>query len=249
MSSSTGKLRFQAGFTLIELFAVLAIIGFFITVVISGQSLVKAAKLRTVTLELEAYKEAVHVFRKIYHSWPGDMVDAYDYWGADCASSASACNGDGDDLIQAYGSGEEQYMAWKHLLLAKLIEAPSFSGVDSPLVLGESIPASEVDEAGYWLTRSDTIYGKRDNVLGLGSIGSSRDKFGSALSAEEAEAIDIKIDDGHPDKGDLFIGRGYGESSGKCVDKSLSSNPPITLRQRDQNPTCALYFWLTDIDS
>lgn len=249
MSSHARKMRSEGGFTLVELFAVLAIIGFFITVVISGQSLVKAAKLRTVTLEMEKYKEAVHIFRKIYHSWPGDMEDAFTYWGTDCAATSSACDGDGDEQILASGSGEEQYMAWKHLLLAKLIEAPSFSGVDTPLVIGESIPRSEVEDAGYWLTRSDTIYGKRDNVLGLGSISSSRDKFGGAVTAEEAEAIDLKIDDAHPDKGDLFIGRDWDGSSGECVDKTVSSSPPVVLIHRDQNPTCALYFWLTDIDS
>lgn len=120
---------------------------------------------------------------------------------------------------------------------------------DSPFVMGESIPESIVDNAGYWLLRSDVIYGKQDNVIGVGSASSSVDKLGGALSAADAEMIDKKIDDGFSATGQLYIGRGYDEGSNRCTNKAVTSSPPVELLQRDQNPTCALYFWLTDIDS
>jgi len=237
----------EKAFSLIELAAVITIVGFLIAVIVTGKSLMNAATIHSVASNMERYKESVLVFEKIYKSLPGDMSDAYEYWGADCAVSAVKCNGNGDELVAPATNGDvvEQFMAWKHLSLAELISDRIYSGDDSGgIILGETIPLSEFDNAGYWFVNSTSVYGKNGLVFGLGSVGSDLDRFGGAIVPADAERIDYKIDDGKADDGNLYVSRGIPGVGSICTTKAPSESAPSSFINHDKTKSCALYYWM-----
>ncbi|MFN7611184.1 MAG: type II secretion system protein, partial [bacterium] len=61
----------RAGFSLIELAIVLVILGLLVGGIMSGQSLIRAAELRSVTSDLSRYESAVYTFRDKYSDLPG----------------------------------------------------------------------------------------------------------------------------------------------------------------------------------
>lgn len=116
------------GFTLLELAIVIVIIGLIVAGISAGQSLVSAAKARSVISESEQYKLAFNNFRLQYghNSFPGDFDQANSYWpGCGVGAAEADCNGDGDSLISRSSTADdsEQLRAWQHLSLAGLITA------------------------------------------------------------------------------------------------------------------------------
>lgn len=99
------------GFSLVELSIVLVILGLLTGGILAGQSLIRAAELRSVITTTDRYQAAVYSFRDKYFALPGDMRNATSFWG-DQATGPSACadagitdgtpgtcNGNGDGLI------------------------------------------------------------------------------------------------------------------------------------------------------
>jgi len=238
-------------FSLIELAAVLTIVGFLIAVIVTGKSLINAATIYTVVSNFERYKESVLVFEKIHKSLPGDIPDAFEYWGLNCAVSDVKCNGNGDELVSSVTNGDvvEQYMAWKHLSLSGLISDRVYTGDDSGgVVIGTTLPLSKIDNAGYWFVNSNNVYGKNALVFGLGSVGSESNRFGGAIIPSDAERIDAKIDDGKADSGDLFVSRGIPGTSNTCTTKAATESAPSVFIHNDNTKSCALYYWMPSVN-
>lgn len=62
------------GFTLLEISIVLVVIGFILGVVLFGQDIIRAARVRSVITQLERYNAAVNVFKDRYaNNIPGDI--------------------------------------------------------------------------------------------------------------------------------------------------------------------------------
>ena len=72
----------KKAFSLVELSIVLVILGLLVGGILTGQSLIRAAELRSVTTEFSQYQTAVMTFRDKYFAIPGDMKNARDFWGA-----------------------------------------------------------------------------------------------------------------------------------------------------------------------
>jgi len=118
----------NTGFTLIELSIVLVIISLIVGGVIGGKALIHQARLKNVITEVNTLKVAVNSFNLQYDALPGDMRDAWDYFGDGISSYAgpcwfngtgsAGCNGTGDQKILG---GDERNKALKHLGLAELI--------------------------------------------------------------------------------------------------------------------------------
>lgn len=89
----------------------LVILGLLVGGVLSGQSLIRAAELRSVAADHARFLTATYAFRDTYFALPGDMNNATSFWGiaggtgsdAACKSTVSTdartCNGDGDGKI------------------------------------------------------------------------------------------------------------------------------------------------------
>ncbi len=162
----------SSGFTLVELSVVLVIIGLIIGGVLVGKDLIYGSKLRSTISNIEKIKSAVYTFRNKYGGLPGDLSDAYQYWGSACGPNGSngtntiivtagsgivdsnACNGNNNGYIEFYSDRfGEDVKFWQHLSLAGLIEgkylgyrsAGGSTGLNTP---GSIIPAG-MDNTAY----------------------------------------------------------------------------------------------------
>ena len=72
----------KQGFSLVELSIVLVILGLLTGGILTGQSLIRAAELRSVTTEFQKYQTAMMTFRDRYMALPGDMRNATAFLGS-----------------------------------------------------------------------------------------------------------------------------------------------------------------------
>lgn len=214
-------------FSLVELSIVLVILGLLVGGILSGQSLIRAAELRSIPADLARYQTAMHTFRDKYFSLPGDMPNATQFWGiaggtgsdnacySVASTSAATCNGNGNGAVD-YVSGAayfaEMHRFWQHLANAGLIEG-RYTGQDGYSALGTKTPRSRISNAGYEVltTIMGSWFGESfstasDGLLMLfGTIPTNDTTRGVAIRPQEAWNIDTKIDDGKPDNGKLQI--------------------------------------------
>jgi prepilin-type N-terminal cleavage/methylation domain-containing protein len=79
------KYNSKSAFTLVELAIVIVVLGILIGGVLTGQSIIESAKKREVITGFTQLRTGLNAFKLEFDAIPGDMEDAYDYWGADCA--------------------------------------------------------------------------------------------------------------------------------------------------------------------
>jgi prepilin-type N-terminal cleavage/methylation domain-containing protein len=186
----------KLGFSLVELSIVLVILGLLTGGILAGQSLIRAAELRSVTSDTARYQTAFFTFRDKYFALPGDMRNAVKFWGAPAAAplttdgmnaacrdllasgvGTQTCNGDGDGTV-SFDSTEhyESYRAWQHLANAGLIEG-SYTGVTAGAVpnsfgpsLGVNLPRGKMSNTGF-TARAYPVANAADPSYFAGSYG------------------------------------------------------------------------------
>ena len=114
--------KIYSGFTLIELSIVLVIISLIVGGIIGGKSLIRAGNQIQLVGEYNMYKVAINNFVLQYDARPGELLNAFDYFGADCGIDANngapdECNGDSNGSLGPGGG----IHAWRHLSFAGLI--------------------------------------------------------------------------------------------------------------------------------
>jgi len=209
------SLQSQQGVSLAELAVVVTIIGLLTGVVVAGAKIQKASELQSIIKDIGSFQVAVESFDYKYSALPGDMADAYDYWGATCDATNTNCNGNGNDAISigSGGSDSESYRAWQHLLLAGFIEG-GYTGTATGTQgdIGINIPASKRTPAGYtlaWDPFAEALSNKyfaatHKNYFILGGFAASDWAWTSILTPTEAYTIDKKMDDGKPYDGKVY---------------------------------------------
>jgi prepilin-type N-terminal cleavage/methylation domain-containing protein len=221
----------EKGFTLVELSIVIVIIGLIVAAVSAGQSLVRQAKIKSITTDKDVYFSAIRAFELEYGALPGDIANAKTFWPA-----LSYTGGDGDKKI--IGQTEGAY-AWQQLQLAGLINNGSYNGV----YVNAEVPGINVGKASFsidtgfllfafginlnwWGYSNAAVYGLYyPVVMGFGKV-SLADGYNvpyAALLAGEAYAIDNKFDDGLPNKGEIFADNGYDTGVSTCTNAGTSS--------------------------
>ncbi|MFM9889370.1 MAG: type II secretion system protein [Rickettsiales bacterium] len=220
----------RLAFSLVELSIVLVILGLLTGGILAGQSLIRAAELRSITTQINLYTTAAQTFRDKYFAIPGDMNNATAFWGTDnvgCPNgggSTGTCNGDGNGQIGLIASGCEAQEFWRQLARAGLIEGSytpltASACYDLP-VLGTNIPKTKLSNVGFGIAYTANIVSNAggsfpSNFLYTGSYGNAFYIGGNNISGvnylqmvpafkvEEAWNIDTKMDDGRPDLGSV----------------------------------------------
>lgn len=254
----------QKGFSLVELSIVLVILGLLVGGIMTGQNLIRAAELRSVTGEFNEYKTAVNIFQDKYFALPGDMPNAVAFWGrADdgtftdqCAdpendegSGTETCNGDGNGFINS----NEMFRFWEHLANAGLING-TFSGVAGPdrpqqHIAGENCPAAKLGGTSGWTAENRTNSGQTwmfenmefGNTFQFGGC-NGWECLSPNLTPEEAWNLDTKMDDGKPGTG--FIVTRSDETSGhpNCVEGGHTEADTAIYELDFDGDGCGLYF-------
>ena len=153
-------MKTQSAFTLVELSIVLVILGLLVGGVLTGQSLIRSAELRAITTERDKFTTALYAFQDKYMALPGDMPNAFAYWGslgkAGCATDDltvdTGCNGDGNGQI-GINSGDvnEPSKSWMHLSLSGLIEG-AYDGTSANYPNLPNAPKSKLPNSLWALT-------------------------------------------------------------------------------------------------
>ncbi|PZP84903.1 MAG: hypothetical protein DI582_07515 [Azospirillum brasilense] len=183
------------GFSLVELSIVLVILGLLTGGILGGQSLIRAAEIRSIGVDFNRFSTATYTFRDKYMGLPGDITNATQFWGAahatpaTCRTTASTtqatCDGDGNGNLTTTGGAtnltHEMHRYWQHLANAGLIEGTytgvgannptsqdgSLPGVNSPrLRVGQSVFQARYE--GSLFSRTDVYDGNYDHVYFFG---------------------------------------------------------------------------------
>lgn len=246
-------------FSLVELSIVLVILGLLTGGILSGQSLIRAAELRSVISEYQRHAVAVHTFRDKYFALPGDFKDATKFWGKDgvacpadtgAVMGAGTCNGNGDGLINLAATASttgEVFQGWKQLALAGLVEG-SYTGLAGPLStrdydFGVNSPASKLPNAGWALGYLNNVAGGTSYAFAYDyrnsmTIGADNGEHADepVLTPEEAWNIDNKMDDGKPAYGSIHAI--FPSCTGRVNTFDFSANYAVS----NKNTYCALIF-------
>lgn len=198
--------KYQKGFTLIELSIVLVILGVIVGGVLTGQTLIKSAEMNSFISDIERFKSAFARFQTQYEQLPGDMDNAYDYWGSDCGDSAANCNGDGDAVASA--EDNEGIVFWNHLYVSGLLDDYSQQITDpgENCTFGKNIPYTAIDGVSM-IPHTDLLEAKSLSISNVdqlfvfslvyeGSDSTDCVEGNDVFSAEQLYTIDKKIDDG-----------------------------------------------------
>lgn len=222
---SPRKISHQGGFSLLEMSVVITVVGLLVGGVTAGLSLIRQAELQAVLAESKKYISATNSFQELYGFYPGDMPNASSLWidPVDCKDEKApdGCNGSGNQKIgevtisltnAAATTGNavevaEIYRAWQHLSLAELITG-HYSGVGAGTSNMEATPQNSpasVREGGlYYLTWLKLETGqKASQRLCLGAQITDDLAKASILSTREIWAMDDKVDDANPVRGNI----------------------------------------------
>lgn len=251
MNMRTSK---QRGFTLVELAIVLIVISLVVGGIVAGRTLVRNAELRSITSESENLIRATKQFVDKYQAMPGDFYKASSYW-------SGVSDGDGTGFIECgFISGlEEEFFAWSHLSAAKFIEGSFTGATGSPAVSdripGTNIPASSASGAGWGMvyigkTLADNMSTSNVHyivnnepplhVLWFGgrSTSGASNEMTAVLTAEEAEQIDIKLDNGIPGTGKIMAQYNVDVGPSSCATDNGGAAYNVSTTGR----ICALIF-------
>ncbi len=215
----------KQAFSLVELSIVLVILGLLTGGILAGQSLIRAAELRSVTTDIQKYSTALMSFRDKYMALPGDMQNAQSFWGvahatpATCATTASTtaltCNGDGNGQLLFATGANEMFRAWQHMANAGLIEG-TYTGTEGTAAAGyHAIPGVNspriklsnggvgIFYLGSIISQTNNFDGNYGNVFVYGATHPSQMPANPLFKPEEAWNIDTKLDDGKPGFGTI----------------------------------------------
>jgi prepilin-type N-terminal cleavage/methylation domain-containing protein len=210
----------QKAFTLIELSIVMVIIGLLLGGVLVGQDLIRAAEVRAQISQIEKYNTAVNTFRGKYGAIPGDMnvVAASQFGFANAGCTGTAGQRDGNGLVDGNGGagsllqgGGETGLFWGDMSNVGLTQyvdgtfnAATCTSTPSPQAtqINLYVPAAKVGSSNYvYVYETNSI-----NYYGLSNASAFTTGYlttGPAISAQQAYAIDQKMDDGLPASGNV----------------------------------------------
>ncbi len=212
MSSSktfSFKKNTRKAFTLIELSIVLIIIGLLIVAITSGSSLIRNAKLRSITNEAKQYQVAVNSFYMKFDEYPGDFnqqLPAVSSITAAAGAKEDIAIGHNNDIIEWVSHNgtspvNEGSNAWLQLVASAILPSDITANMNVTEMLAATIEAdnkqlvptthfpTSAENAAGWIFNSDTQNGITTNYVQL--VKSFNSQFSSgALSSFSRPLID-----------------------------------------------------------
>jgi prepilin-type N-terminal cleavage/methylation domain-containing protein len=229
----------KEAFTLVELSIVLVIIGLVVGGVVGGQSLIRSSRLNAVVADVQKFKTAINTFELQYDALPGDMTDAWDYWGTDCHAIEAGCNGDGNNEIDnATTVRDERIMFWKHLYLSDILSRELNSSTWWPLTPLNNDSGYSVEHYHQSYTSGKGAGVETHYIL----VSTGLNPRGYVFTPAEAYLLDKKNDNGLPGSGQMkaFTGDTSGSGQNRC---STSQNTETSRYNLDNDSiACTLYF-------
>lgn len=212
------KVKHIMGFTLIELSIVLVVIALVVAGILIGQIMIRASEIRSAITQFEKYSSAVNTFRGKFNGLPGDIKNA-DGFGFDTgrngqlSGNASIESGVGTSAMFQ----EEVSCFWDDLAFAGMIpdsldQPTACPNAQSPTVLANVMPASDAGSGNFILIGSEGGI-NYFWLSGVESVVSGEYTLSDNLTADAANQIDTKIDDGIYNEGTVqaFTGTTAGE--------------------------------------
>jgi hypothetical protein len=201
------KRAIRAAYTLFELAIVLVIIGLIIGSVLVGRDLISSATIRSQLSQFEQLNAAVNTFLGKYGGLPGDLNASLASQFGFASRNGTTGNGNGDGLIQGSGGWAilqqgEPYMFWQDLASSNLL--PGSSG-------GCFGPAGKIPGNCFFVYSGGVQGGNGLNYYNL-SVPVNLNGYGRCswclasnpgLTVAQAYNIDLKIDDGLPQSGNV----------------------------------------------
>lgn len=171
----------EKGFTLVELAIVMVIIGMMIGAVLKGQAMIDNARQKRLISDLQGITAAYYSYLDMYNAIPGDDPDANSRW-------SGVANGNGNGWIagSVLTPNGESLEAWQALRNARLIAGDPAAGGSAALLRHP--------------------YGGRIGIGQFnfgGTLGTANRIFVDNLSGTVASLIDLRLDDGVYDSGDI----------------------------------------------
>ncbi|MCA1857102.1 prepilin-type N-terminal cleavage/methylation domain-containing protein [Massilia oculi] len=181
----------QKGFTLVEIAIVLVIIGLLIGGVLKGQALIENGTVKSLANEMRSLSTMVNGYRDLYRAIPGDDAKADLNQKTALKSTTNPGNGAidsgkwiGDATVVAT---DETTLFWQHVRLAGLASGSASSGTATNALGGK-----------LGITSNNFRPKTPDGVNASYYVCSS------AIPGKTARALDIMLDDGVSEKGQLF---------------------------------------------
>lgn len=255
----------RQGFSLVELSIVLVILGLLTGGILAGQSLIKAAEIRSVISDFQRYHAAFYSFRDKYLAIPGDFNNATAFWGsaggdganttclsAQSNASQATCNGSGDGQIGqiAGAAGSERFLSWKHLANAGLVQGNYTGKTNGALatytaVINENVPASKIATGFFDLSHIQTGASNWNTSSKIDTpaillYGSPAGGY-ALLKPEDAWNIDVKLDDGSPVHGKVFTTKNTATNGAGCASSDAADAVYVVT---NTNPLCLLAYSL-----
>lgn len=191
-------LRRQAGFTMIEVAAVMVIAGLIYGSVMKNQELVASATAKRLANDFSTVTTAVHTYQGLFRSLPGDDRAVADHVGGAMQATTPAgsignarIDGDWNSLTET----DESYLLWQHLRLARIVSGST----EVPATPAASDPYNPRNGAdGRLGITSDTVFT-------TGSWPAAMFACASGIEGRLARRVDRMIDDGNTLAGDVRV--------------------------------------------